>query len=111
VNPEWERPLELNEKRESVRVTIFGEDYPVTAPASAEYINELAGYVDRKMRDVTARTQSKQAARIAVLAALNIAHELFSERRDKESQLTSVEAKAQDLLVWMDQKLAETPEV
>jgi len=99
----------LNEKRETVRVNIFGEEYPVTAPATAEYINELAGYVDKKMREVTARIQSKQPARIAVLAAMNIAHELFSERREKESQLTSVEAKANDLLVWMDQKLAEEP--
>ena len=99
----------MNEKRETVRVNIFGEEYPVTAPAKADYIHHLADYVDKKMREVTARTQSKQPARIAVLAALNIAHELFSERREKESQLTSVEAKANDLLVWMDQKLAEEP--
>ena len=97
----------VDEKRQTVRVIIFGEEYPVTAPAKADYIHYLADYVDKKMREVTARTHSKQPARIAVLAALNIAHELFSERRDKDLQLSSVEGKAEELLVWMDQKLAE----
>lgn len=99
----------MNEKRQAVRVNIFGEEYPVTAPAKADYIYQLADYVDKKMREVTSRTHSKQPARIAVLAALNIAHELFSERREKEIQLSSVEGKAEELLVWMDQKLAEEP--
>ena len=99
--------LTVDEKRQTVRVNICGEEYPVTAPAKADYIHHLADYVDKKMREVTARTQSKQPARIAVLAALNIAHELFSERREKDLQLSSVEGKAEELLVWMDQKLAE----
>ncbi|MCI0331089.1 MAG: cell division protein ZapA [candidate division Zixibacteria bacterium] len=97
----------MDEKRQAVRVTIFGEEYPVTAPAKADYIHHLADYVDKIMREVTARTHSRQPARIAVLAALNIAHELFSERREREFQLSSVEGKAEELLVWMDQKLAE----
>ena len=35
-----------------VRVTIFGQDYTVKAPADSTYIQSIATFVDEKMREV-----------------------------------------------------------
>jgi cell division protein ZapA len=48
-----------------------------------------AAYVDGKMRDIAEKTKSNLAERIAVMAALNIAHEhlgLNQEAASKESE-------------------------
>lgn len=91
----------------TLRVNIFGEEYPVRAKADPDYITAVAKYVDQKMRDIAQKIPNRSFANVAVLAALNITDELFRERQDKEKKLTDVEEKTQEILVWLDQKLAE----
>lgn len=62
-------------------MTIFGVDYALKANTSHEYIKETAVYVDKKMKEVVAKYSDQSDARVAVLAALNIADELFQARR------------------------------
>lgn len=60
----------------STPITIFGKTYHVKAEASAE-LDELARFVDSKIREL-APSQSKTATiDLAVLTALNIAQDLF----------------------------------
>ena len=35
-----------------VKVTIYGQEYTIKAPADATYIKNIAEYVDEKMREV-----------------------------------------------------------
>lgn len=58
----------------SVRVEIFDQGYNLRG-SDPEYILKLAEYVDTKMRAVAEHTQTVDTARVAVLAALNIADE------------------------------------
>jgi cell division protein ZapA len=58
----------------SVRVEIFDQAYNLRG-TDADYIVKLAEYVDAKMRAVATQTQTVDTARVAVLAALNIADE------------------------------------
>jgi cell division protein ZapA len=58
----------------SVRVEIFDQPYNLRG-SDAEYILKLADYVDSKMRAVAEQTNTVDTARLAVLAALNIADE------------------------------------
>lgn len=58
----------------SVRVEIFDQGYNLRG-SDAEYILKLAAYVDAKMRAVAEHTQTVDTARVAVLAAINIADE------------------------------------
>ncbi len=63
-----------------IRVNIFGSEYTLIADNNENYVNEIAQYVDDKMREID-RTQSiKSSSKIAILTALNIADELFQER-------------------------------
>ena len=61
----------------SVRVEIFGSEYRIRGDADPESIQEIAHYVDSKMREVSTETSLSSSLKVAILAALNIAGELF----------------------------------
>ena len=64
----------------SVRVEIFDQAYNLRG-SDSEYILKLAEYVDSKMRAVSEQTHTVDTARLAVLAALNIADEYHLVKR------------------------------
>ena len=92
----------MHDKKQSVKVNIFGEDYPIKGEADAPYIQEVAGYVDQKMKEVSDRMSNKLPLRVAVLAAMSITDELFKERQDKEKKLLYVDERSQSLLEQLE---------
>jgi cell division protein ZapA len=62
------------------RVTILGEEYRIAGEAQGASIPELAAYVDDKMNAVRRQSSSPDLKRVAVMASLNLADELFRER-------------------------------
>jgi len=60
-----------------VSVEIRGQRYAIDSALDARYVNGLASYVDKKMRAAADSTPSGDSLKLAVLAALNIADELF----------------------------------
>src|SRR5258708_19789207 len=67
-----------------VRVEIFDQPYNLRG-SDAEYILKLAEYVDGKMRAVSEQTHTVDTARLAVLAALNIADEYHLLKRNQDA--------------------------
>ena len=96
----------------TVRVSIFGEEYPLRSEGDTdlEYMSRVADYVDRAMRKIAERSPNLATSKVAILAALNITDELFSERRDAERKLSHFQGRAQGILNWLDERLAmESP--
>jgi cell division protein ZapA len=60
-----------------VPVFIQGQRYPIRSTLDPAYIAELAAYVDEKMKAASESGTSHDTLRLAVLAALNIADEMF----------------------------------
>jgi len=58
-----------------VQVEIYGQSYNLRGEGEAGYIQDLASYVDRKMREVSEVTATVDSLKVAILAALNIADE------------------------------------
>lgn len=57
-------------------VKIMGREYRVAcSPEEREALLSAVDLVDNKMRDIAQRTKNTIAERVAVMAALNIAHE------------------------------------
>ena len=74
------------------RVSIFGHEYTVKAPTDSSYIKNIAEYVDTKMREVQEGMPNVQSTeRIAILAAMNISDELFTNRKEKENFSSELE--------------------
>jgi cell division protein ZapA len=65
-----------------VQVDILGQRYAVRSDLDPGYINELAAYIDEKMQLAARETQTADSLRIAVIAALNVADELFRLRTE-----------------------------
>ena len=67
-------------------VEIFGSVYHVRGQKNPEYLRELAGLVDDKMREVAQQVSTVDTAKIAILAALNLSDELFQCRKIQEGE-------------------------
>jgi len=94
-------------------VEIFGQRLGLRADGDAARLQELARFVDYRMREVADRTSSVDTVKIAVLTALNIADELFQEREaDRDDRQKQLEQQAERLIVMLDEamKSGETRE-
>jgi cell division protein ZapA len=69
-----------------IPVEIFGQRYPIRTTLDPEYVSRLASYVDEKMRAASDSTPSGDSLRLAVLAALNVADELFRCRESTHAK-------------------------
>lgn len=87
----------------SVKVNIYGTEYPVKGDADPEYIEEVATYVDRKMREVARSLTVKSTTKVAVLAALNITDELFRARSSQDEEDHELESR----LIALAERLKE----
>ena len=73
-------------------VEIFGERYTLRGTDSPDYLRRVAEYVDSKFQEVAKGSPALVPARVAVLASLNIADELFKQNeavRRQEDELLS----------------------
>ncbi len=88
------------------RVSIFGHEYTVKAPADSTYIKNIAEYVDTKMREVQEGMPDVQSTeRIAILAAMNISDELFTHNKNNENFSSEMENKVQSLIEIIDENI------
>jgi cell division protein ZapA len=90
-----------------LKVNIYGTEYPIKGEVDVEYIRQVAEYVDRKMREVDQTTTAKSSLKVAILAALNIADELFRERDEKNSLAQNLETKLNGLSKMINENLKE----
>lgn len=76
----------------TTQVEIFGEVYSVRGSDENGHVQELAALVDRKMREVAGHVKG-DTARIAILAALNLADELFQIQSRQEGERVEIREK------------------
>lgn len=84
-----------------ISVEIHGQRYPIRSSLDPDYVVRLATYVDQKMGVVATSTPGSDSLRMAVLAALNIADELFRMReatRAKDSQIAERASELEQLV-------------
>lgn len=74
----------------NTEVEIFGSVYSVRGD-DERYLQELAAAVDRTMREIADRVTTADPAKIAILAALNLADELFQARRAREGERVEIQ--------------------
>lgn len=72
----------------TVRVQILGKEYPVACPAGQEHELEAAAeFVDNRMCEIQEKTGTNALEKLAVMAALNIAHEHLSNKPEADEKL------------------------
>jgi cell division protein ZapA (FtsZ GTPase activity inhibitor) len=102
----------MSEDKTQMEVTIFGQTLKLRGDADPEMTVKLAEFVEQKMREAVPSTMSlsnvlynERIARVAILAALNIAEELFQLRAEKENEKNLIEEKASAMLSLLEKEL------
>lgn len=81
----------------TVDVEIFGTVYHVRGEHDQGYLQQLARLVDAKMREIGEQTQTVDIGKIAILAALNLADELFRSNQQQEGERVRIMEKVAEL--------------
>lgn len=93
---------------EDVEVEIFGQTFRVAAgDATPAYIQQLAEYVDERMRALAPVAKAMPLTRMAVLAALNIADDLFKLRDHYEQFSHLFNTKTDHLIALVQEQFPE----
>jgi cell division protein ZapA len=86
----------------STEVYILGQKYTIKGDAPEEYIREIASYVDNKLKEVHNSIPNITPVKASILAALDIADELFKLRSEQEVMTKNIEEKAERLASLFD---------
>ena len=82
-----------------ISVVINGQEYAIRSHLNKHYVLELATYLDDLISAAASEIQNAEPERAAVLAALNIADELFRQReKTTKGQIKERTEKIEQLL-------------
>jgi cell division protein ZapA len=94
---------------QTVTVYILDKEYHVVCPVEERSnLERAAAYLDGKMREIRRSGKVIGAERIAVLAALNITHDLQHRTRQLEEVSDVNGEQMQQLMAQLGQALADT---
>ena len=91
----------------NVQVEIYGQKYVLKGEADESYIHTLARFVDDKMHDVAAKADSSTLTKVAILAAINIAHELFQSGHQHRESIALINKKATDIIDSIEEQFED----
>ncbi len=76
-----------------LKIRIYGAEYSVSSYEDITHIKKVAEYVDEKMRMVDASVRVDSSLKVAILACVNIASELFKLREEYQRISDQLEEK------------------
>lgn len=95
----------MSEQGRVIPVEIHGQRYPIRSGLDPVYVARLATYLDEKMRAAADATPTGDTLRLAVIAALNIADELFRCRDTNNARDGELAERAGELERLLDRLL------
>ncbi len=88
-----------------IPVEIHGQRYAIRCSLDRDYVVQLAAFVDERMRAADT-TATGDTLRLAVLAALNIADELFRSRDEGDARSDRLAERTGEIERLLDRLLA-----
>jgi len=93
----------------TLSVQIFEKTYQVKCSTeSIQDLQQAAQYLDQKMCEIHEQHGQKSCENIAVMAALNIGHELLILKKQEEQCISNMSQRIQSLQHKIENVLAET---
>ncbi len=95
----------------TVTVHILDKDYCIACPEQERAnLESAARYLDGKMREIRSSGKVIGADRIAVMAALNITHDLLHKQQRLDQEADHAREQVRNLLARVDNALATDPD-
>jgi len=97
----------MSNKLKVVKIVVLGQEYVVKTSANPIYFKKIADYVNAKTEEVIASgvDEKTQQLKIAVLACLNIADELFSSNKKNSLVLDEIKSESKNILESINKKI------
>ena len=93
---------------QAISVNILGKEYRVACEAEAEeQLISAARFLDGRMREVRSTGKVIGTDRIAVMVALNLAHELLHEKSEQDSAAGSANKRIRSLRERIEMALTD----
>jgi cell division protein ZapA len=95
--------------KRQLKIDVLGASFVIQSDESAEHLARLSTYVKEKIEEVKGRYTFADPLTVAVLAALNIADEMFKTRegRDPSGGAEEIANVAERLIKRMDDELLQ----
>jgi cell division protein ZapA len=90
--------------KRSVTVQIAGQRYTLRSDADEDTVRKIASFVDARLKEVARQTRTADTQAHAVMAALQIAEQLFAEREDFAELKKRIRDKSQSLLHFLERE-------
>lgn len=88
----------MNEQANSIIVKILGLDYKVKCPSDKiTELQEAAIHLDNIMQEIRDGSNIVSLDRVAVVAALNVTHEMLTLKRQKNAYIELLNQRIQEL--------------
>lgn len=90
---------------QTIRVEIYNQTYSIRSDGDNEYIQNLAEYVDSKMREISSGTMTVDSLKVAILAALHIADEFYQLKLTQTNVDTQLATRSSECSEMLDKLL------
>jgi cell division protein ZapA len=97
-----------DDKIQTLDITILDRELRVACPEDEQAeLLDSAAYLDKRMREIRDAGKISSVERIAIMAALNIAHELLTTRLGAGFDMAEFKRRMGDMQATIDAVLAE----
>ncbi len=90
--------------KRSITVQIAGQRYTLKSDADEDEVKALAAHVDSRIREIQKAVRGADTQSVAVLAALQVAEDLFKERAASAALKKKIRDKSQGLLTFLERQ-------
>jgi cell division protein ZapA len=90
---------------QTIRVEIYNQTYSIRSDGDNDYIQDLAEYVDSKMREISSGTMTVDSLKVAILAALHIADEYYQLKHNQTQSDTQLGTRSSECAELLDKLL------
>ncbi len=98
----------MNESGKPITVNILDKEYLISCDESErEQLHTAATYLNTKMQDMKNSGRVIGGERIAVMTALNLAHELLAYKQENDNYTSSIDTTIQRLQSKIDEALVK----
>jgi cell division protein ZapA len=98
----------MSEKAKAVDITILGREYRVACTdEERESLLTAAAFLDRRMREIRDSAKIAGQEKIAVMAALNIAHELLNTKLPGGFDIGDFKRRMQSMQTTLDTAMSQ----
>ena len=92
---------------EQIRVKIRNHEYLILSEDDQGHVNEIAEYVNKKLKEVEESEEGLSEKKVAILGALNIASDYFRVLKERDEILDKIRQRTKTLIYNIDSVINE----